>query len=219
MPDGLLYAGRAFRLNAYQQNRLTPDLQLGEAISMTVGITLTAAGAPGQTPELYYWDGSAWTQEALTCTPGAEQTQLDCVYAGGILTQFALLAAESQDVAGVALSASPASATTNTGTTTDTFTIGVSGQWSATPSTSSAGPLGSGASTVVTVTVTIPAETADGESDATTVTVTSQLDSSAQQAATLTTTAQRPSVQEPDRLYLPLIQQSGGSVQRAQITG
>ncbi|RIK28499.1 MAG: hypothetical protein DCC55_38665 [Chloroflexi bacterium] len=26
-------------------------------------------------------------------------------------------------------------------------------------------------------------------------------------------------MQEPDRLYLPLIQQSGGSVQRAQITG
>jgi uncharacterized repeat protein (TIGR01451 family) len=233
LPEGLRYAGLAFRLGAYQQNRLAPDLQLGEAISMTVSIPLTAAGASSQMPELYYWDGSAWTQEALTCTPSAEPSQLACVYAGGMLTQFALLAAESQqDVAGVALSASPSSATaavgtnvsyrltlTNTGTTSDTFTIGVSGEWSATPSTSSAGPLASGASTVFTVTVAIPPGAGDGESDATTVTVISQQDATVQQMTTLTTTAQRPSVQEPDRLFLPLIQQAGGSVQNAQITG
>ncbi|MCL4861070.1 MAG: class I tRNA ligase family protein, partial [Caldilineaceae bacterium] len=224
-----------FRLSAYQQNRPVPDLELGEAISLTVTYGLGAASLLDETPELYYWDGGAWSQEELTCMPGGDAAELDCVYAGGVLTQFALLASEPEAVAGIALSSATSSATaevgtsvdyrftlTNTGTTTDTFSVDVTGPWTPTSSTSNVGPLASGNSAVFTVTVTIPAGAADGESATTTVTATSALDGSVQQTGTLTTMAQRPPDEEPeedDRIFLPMIQRMVGSAQSAQITG
>ncbi|RIK34117.1 MAG: hypothetical protein DCC55_33690 [Chloroflexi bacterium] len=213
LPDGLSYAGRAFRLGAYQQNRSASDLELGEAISLTVAYdTADAAAVANGVLGLYHWDGSQWTQEGLTCTTQSEQQHLACRYSGQRLTQFALAVAEiidEQPVAGVTLNASTSAATaeagtvveyrltvTNTGSATDSFVVTVTSGWSATLSTGRVGPLAPGASSEFSVTVTVPAEAADGESNVATVSAVSQADGSVQAQVSLTTTAHRPPVDD-----------------------
>jgi hypothetical protein len=229
LPDGLSYAGRAFRLSAYQQNRSASDLELGEVISLTVAYDAAdAASVYNGVLGLYHWNGDAWTQDGLTCTVESEQQQLACSYTGQRLTQFALAtSSSSQTVAGVALTASTPSATaevgtaveyrltvTNTGTAADSFVVAVSSGWSASASTGSVGPLAPGASSEFSVTVTVAAEAADGESNIATISVVSQADGSAQAQVSLTTTAQRAPgnddpADQPNRLFLPAILNSG----------
>jgi uncharacterized repeat protein (TIGR01451 family) len=230
LPDGLEYAGLAFRLAGFQANRAAPDLELGEAISLTVGYgELSAASQPGQTPDLYYWDGSTWTQVGLTCTPESEPQQLACTYAGRMLTQFALVTSQ---VAGVALASATQTgsgepgatisyslAVTNTGSGPDAFDLSVAGIWSASTSVTNTGLLPPGATASFTVSVTIPADAADLTSDTTTVTASSRFDSRVQEQTTLTTTARRPPVEAEERLLLPMIQQVAGSGVSASITG
>lgn len=245
LPEGLSYAGRAFRLGAYQQNRSASDLELGEAISLTVAYDAAAATAHNAVLGLYQWDGSQWTQEGLTCVTQSEQ-QLACAYSGQRLTRFALaMSSSSQPVAGVTLNASNSSATaevgaqveyrltlTNTGDATDSFSVAVESGWSATLSTSNVGPLEPGATGEFSVTITVPAEAGDGESSVATVTVVSQAGSGAQAQVSVTTTAQRlpgdenPNNDDPNngdpadqthRVLLPAILSQGGSGIRAQI--
>ncbi|MCL4860427.1 MAG: S8 family serine peptidase [Caldilineaceae bacterium] len=245
LPEGLSYAGRAFRLGAYQQNQPAASLELGEALSLTVAYDAAdAATAHNGVVGLYQWDGSQWTQEGLTCVTQSEQQQLACVYSGQRLTQFTLAVAEitdEQPVAGVALTASTASATaevgaqveyrltlTNMGNAADSFTVTVNSSWSASTSTGDIGPLAAGASTEFNVTVTVPAEAGDGEGNVATVSVVSQADGGVQAQAALTTTAQRlpgddnPNDDDPadqtHRVLLPAILSQGGSGIRAQIS-
>lgn len=244
LSSGLSYADRAFRLSAYQQNRSASDLELGEAISLTVAYeAVETAAVHNGVLGLYYWDDNNWTQEGLTCTPQSEQQQLACLYSGQRLTHFALAtSSSSQPLAGVTLSASPSSAVaevgtaveyrltvTNTGSADDSFVVTTNSGWSVSASTSSIGPLAPGASGAFSVTVTVPAEAADGESNVATVSVVSQADGSAQAQVSLTTTAQRPPVDDnpdddpadqPNRLFLPAIFSPGSSGGlSAQITG
>jgi uncharacterized repeat protein (TIGR01451 family) len=234
LSSGLSYAGRAFRLSAYQQNRSASDLELGEAISLTVAYdAVDAAAAHNGVLGLYYWDGSGWTQEGLTCAIQSEQQHLVCLYGGQRLTQFALATSTATEtVAGVSLNASPFSATaevgtaveyrltvTNTGSALDSFTVTVNSSWSATLSTGNVGPLEAGASAEFSVTVTVPSEAANGESNVATVSVVSQADGNVQAQASLTTTAQRGPVDEdpngdepadqPNRLFLPTVLSNG----------
>ncbi|RIK30990.1 MAG: hypothetical protein DCC55_36940, partial [Chloroflexi bacterium] len=240
LPEGLSYAGVAFRLGAYQQNRSAADLELGEAISLTVAYdTADAAAVANGVLGLYHWDGNEWTQEGLECITQSEQQHLACRYSGQRLTQFALATSSSTEtVVGVALSAVTSSATTvagtaveyrltltNTGTVTDSFVVSVNSGWGASLSTGSIGPLAPGASSEFSVTVTVPAEAADGESNVATVSAVSQADGSVQAQVALTTTAQRAPVDDdpadqPNRLFLPAIlsQGSSGGSLSAQIT-
>ncbi|RIK34116.1 MAG: hypothetical protein DCC55_33685, partial [Chloroflexi bacterium] len=239
LPEGLSYAGRAFRLGAYQQNRSASDLELGEAISLTVAYDAAdAASVHSGTLGLYHWDGSQWTQEGLECTVQSEQQHLACRYSGQRLTQFALATSTATEtVAAVALSASSPTATaevgtaveyrltvTNTGNAIDSFTVTVDSSWSASISTGSVGPLASGASAEFSVTVTVPAEAVDGESNVATVGAASQADGSVQAQVSLTTTAHRPPgdddpADQPNRLFLPaILSQGSGAGLSAQIT-
>jgi uncharacterized repeat protein (TIGR01451 family) len=91
LPGGRVFAGRAFRLEAYQGNQLVPNFQLGEAISLTVGYTDSGLGGGDEAQAaLFYLDGSTWKQDGLTCAPQPSQNRLVCSLEDPRLAEFAL---------------------------------------------------------------------------------------------------------------------------------
>ncbi len=93
LPSGKQYAGRAFRLDGYQNNQRLTNFTLGETISITLSYREDALGeASAETLGLYAWDGTQWSNAGLSCSKESGQTRLVCTAATPRLTQFALLA-------------------------------------------------------------------------------------------------------------------------------
>jgi hypothetical protein len=79
LPSGVPYAGRAFRLDAYQSNMLASGLTLGEAMSITITYSdADAAGMDESRLALYHWTNSQWTTSGITCTPNPPGNSLTC---------------------------------------------------------------------------------------------------------------------------------------------
>ncbi len=93
LPSGKQYAGRAFRLDGYQNNQRLTEFPLGETISITLSYQGDALGeASAETLALYAWDGTQWSNVGLSCRVESTQLRLVCAAETPRLTQFALLA-------------------------------------------------------------------------------------------------------------------------------
>jgi hypothetical protein len=92
---GLRFAGRAFSLEAYQENNLAADLRFGEQIEIVVTYHSAAvAGLDESRLRLLYWDGAAWTTEGAACQVDTVENQLTCLFMTPPATgQFALFEA------------------------------------------------------------------------------------------------------------------------------
>ena len=97
LPVNLAFAGRAFKLGAFFNNRPMPQMELNESFSLTIGIdpgTVTlarTATATNAEPTLALWDGSAWRTDGVTCTPDATPDTLFCTVDAPLATEFALV--------------------------------------------------------------------------------------------------------------------------------
>jgi uncharacterized repeat protein (TIGR01451 family) len=86
---GSRFAGRAFRLDAYQNNEPVPGLRLGEATSIVVGYSQSdVAGLNENLLDLFYWNGSRWS--SLNCQRDTTNNRLMCEAAEAMMTQYAL---------------------------------------------------------------------------------------------------------------------------------
>jgi subtilisin len=90
LPANKLPGGRAFRLNAYQENRPAPDFQLSETVMMT--ITYPTSMPEADAPRLYRWDGSGWRGENIACTANPSLLQVTCMLENPPMGVYALLA-------------------------------------------------------------------------------------------------------------------------------
>ncbi|NCC32180.1 MAG: DUF11 domain-containing protein, partial [Chloroflexia bacterium] len=90
----LTYAGRAFRLAGYQEDRPVDDPRLYETI--TVSLSYDPAAIEGLDPAtltLRAWNGDRWQNDGISCTVESEAQQLDCTLATPLLTDYALVSA------------------------------------------------------------------------------------------------------------------------------
>jgi uncharacterized repeat protein (TIGR01451 family) len=90
------YAGRAFRLSGYQENRMMADLVLAETAVVT--ITYAQADAAGLDENLLavqYWDGGGWSWAGVTCTRDVQANWVSCRVPDAPMTEYALLEARS----------------------------------------------------------------------------------------------------------------------------
>lgn len=86
------YAGRAFRLSAYQDNRLVPGLTLAETAVIT--LTYSDAEVMGLDESLLlvqYWDGSGWSRHGINCDRNVQANWVSCRVPDAPMTQYALL--------------------------------------------------------------------------------------------------------------------------------
>lgn len=90
------YAGRAFRLSGYQQNRLAPDLVLAETAVITLTYAQTAvAGLDENLLALHYWTGSGWSSSGISCQRNTQANWVSCRVSAPPMTAYALLEARS----------------------------------------------------------------------------------------------------------------------------
>jgi uncharacterized repeat protein (TIGR01451 family) len=90
------YAGRAFRLSAYQENQMMPDLVLAE----TAVITLTYAqsdvtGLDESLLTVHYWEGNSWSRSGVTCERDVQANRVSCHIPRPPMTAYALLEGRS----------------------------------------------------------------------------------------------------------------------------
>ena len=97
LPVNLTFAGRAFNLGAFFNNRPMPQMELNESFSLTIGInpgTVSLARTATTTnaePTLALWDGSAWRTDGTNCTPATTPDTLFCTVDAPLATEFALV--------------------------------------------------------------------------------------------------------------------------------
>jgi uncharacterized repeat protein (TIGR01451 family) len=92
LPEQSRYAGRSYKLDGYQYNRLVPDLTLGETMSVTLTYNDDdVTGLDENKLALHYWNGSQWSTSGVTCELDSASNQLACQIDPPILAEFALL--------------------------------------------------------------------------------------------------------------------------------
>lgn len=89
-PEGKQFSGRAFQLQAYQNNNLQDDLQLGETVSMT--LTYPAIDSDAASLQLYRWDGAGWRSDGIACSVAATSQQVHCTLENPPMARYALFA-------------------------------------------------------------------------------------------------------------------------------
>jgi thermitase len=98
LPSDLIFAGRAFELNAYRDGTLREDFQFDKPLTVTLGYPQAALkGADGSTLRLYYWTGDRWATEGITVVthhPAQRSLTANIDH----LSTFALFAREERQV-------------------------------------------------------------------------------------------------------------------------
>ena len=98
LPPSLQYAGRAFRLDAYQGNVLAPDLEPGEPLPMVLTYRETdVSGVDTDLLTLYRWTGSQWSSSGIACQTDALLQKMSCSLFAP-LGEFALAAGTQNDL-------------------------------------------------------------------------------------------------------------------------
>ncbi len=89
----LPYHGRAFQLDAYQDNNLLTDYQLYATAYMTISYSPTQLEMDGVNPNaltLSYWADDAWQNEGVSCTTSPSQATVTCAVEMPRLTTYLL---------------------------------------------------------------------------------------------------------------------------------
>lgn len=90
---GQPFAGRAFQLDAYQDNALVSDLRLYETAHITLTYDLGAVtGLDQDRLTLRYWEDGSWVGEGVACTADTDAQTVHCTLETPLLTQYALVA-------------------------------------------------------------------------------------------------------------------------------
>ncbi|BCX05496.1 MAG: hypothetical protein KatS3mg053_3434 [Candidatus Roseilinea sp.] len=79
LPSDAQYAGRAFRLDAYQSNARVSDFKLGEPF--TIALSYSDADVAGKNENLltlYRWASGQWTTSGIACTPNPAGNSVTC---------------------------------------------------------------------------------------------------------------------------------------------
>ncbi len=87
------FAGRAFRLDAYQANTLMDDFRLYETVE--ISLTYAAEDVAGLNPNrltLRAWDEGQWVDDGIMCATDTTAMTVVCTVATPRATQYALLA-------------------------------------------------------------------------------------------------------------------------------
>jgi subtilisin len=94
LPAG--YAGRAFRLSGYQENRMMAELVLAETAVVTVTYAQAdVAGLDENLLAVQYWDGGGWSWAGVTCTRDVQANWVSCRVPDAPLTKYALAETQS----------------------------------------------------------------------------------------------------------------------------
>ena len=92
----LRFAGRAFRLDAYQNNLLMQEFQLYAPLYITVTFSpADVAGIDLDRLTLLYRDGNEWQGAGIDCTVDRSAQQVQCTLTNPSLGQFALVASDA----------------------------------------------------------------------------------------------------------------------------
>ncbi len=90
------YAGRAFRLSAYQDNRMMPDLMLAETAVITLTYAQAAvSGLDENLLTIHYWDGNGWSRSGVTCQRNVTANWVSCRVPRPPMTAYALMEGRS----------------------------------------------------------------------------------------------------------------------------
>lgn len=96
LPASVAFAGRAFRLAAYQGNSPAPDLEPGEPISVTLGyLDSDVGGLDESLLTLYRWTGGVWTSQGIECQTELGYGRVVCIVTAP-LGDFVLVAASPE---------------------------------------------------------------------------------------------------------------------------
>jgi uncharacterized repeat protein (TIGR01451 family) len=80
VPGSYGYAGRAFRLDGYQDNQWLPALALADAVTLTVAYDdADAVGLDEARLGLFAWLDGQWSDAGLVCQPDPAANQVVCV--------------------------------------------------------------------------------------------------------------------------------------------
>ncbi len=93
------YAGRAFRLDAYQDNTLMENFRLYETVHAVLSYNPPAG--TGINPErlaLRYWQDGQWQTDGIVCVPDESATLVHCTLTNPLLSQYVLVEEKTGDV-------------------------------------------------------------------------------------------------------------------------
>jgi uncharacterized repeat protein (TIGR01451 family) len=88
----LPFAGRAFRLDGYQDNVLLSDFHLYETAHITLSYTLAdVVGIDLDRLTLRYWHEGRWQSSGVVCTTDSSAQRVHCAVANPVLSQYVLV--------------------------------------------------------------------------------------------------------------------------------
>ncbi|MCJ7661847.1 MAG: S8 family serine peptidase [Anaerolineales bacterium] len=91
------FAGRAFKLTAYQDGQEVSGFVLGEIIQFILRSSqVNFAGTNQVLAGLYYWDGDQWSNDGVTCTWDVAGVELTCDVLNAGMTEYAIIATSRQ---------------------------------------------------------------------------------------------------------------------------
>jgi uncharacterized repeat protein (TIGR01451 family) len=89
--DGVPYAGRAFHLNAYQNDILFSNFRLYETADISLSYDpADLNGIREGSLTLYYWENDGWQQDGVSCTTDSSNQVIHCQVNTPLLTSYAL---------------------------------------------------------------------------------------------------------------------------------
>lgn len=92
----LPYAGRAYRLDAYQENALLSNFRLYETGQVSVSYDPgDVAGLDVEKLTLRYWENGRWQGDGVSCTTNSLAQVVNCTLATPLLTQYVLVEASN----------------------------------------------------------------------------------------------------------------------------
>lgn len=88
----LPYAGRAFRLESYQENNLLSSYRLYETAEVSLSYDPgDVAGLDVEKLALRYWENGRWRGDGVSCTTDSPAQTVHCTLATPLLTQYVLV--------------------------------------------------------------------------------------------------------------------------------
>jgi uncharacterized repeat protein (TIGR01451 family) len=88
----LPFAGRAFRLDAYQGNNPVDDFRIYETVQVELKYDSSAvAGLNPDNLTLYYWQNGHWQRSGVECTTNSAQQLVQCSLSNPLMSRYVLV--------------------------------------------------------------------------------------------------------------------------------